>query len=70
MTAPMPYDLTDPKELQRLYRELLGYMKISVHDGTDRKGREYALRALEELCSLDELFEKSKLDVVIIEDQK
>lgn len=50
---PRPYDLTDPKEIERLYYELAGYMKVSLEDGTDRSGRQYALDALRELVKGD-----------------
>ena len=39
----------DFSEFKRLVRELRGYMRIYVHDGTDRDGRKYALDALEKL---------------------
>ena len=57
---PRKYDLSEPEELQRLYHELLGYMKVSlgskcphcrkpIKEGTDFEGREFAIKALEEL---------------------
>jgi hypothetical protein len=51
---PRPYDVMNLKDLKRLYRELLGYMKVSFCDGTDRAGRLYAIKALEELCRMAE----------------
>lgn len=47
--APRPYDLNDPKELQRLYKEVHGYLKICRNHGGDFAGRNYALEALEVL---------------------
>ena len=48
---PEPYDLSDPQEVLRLYRECQGYLKTcrSKHHGTDMQGRAYAIAALEEL---------------------
>jgi len=46
---PRPYDINDPHEMFRLYRELYGYMKVSLHDGTDLTGRRHALDALRDL---------------------
>ncbi len=59
---PIEYDLTKLGELHRLYRELLGYMKVSlgskcphchkkIKEGTDFKGREFAIKALEQLLN-------------------
>lgn len=49
MSDPRPYDLTDPSEIQRLHRELEGYMRVSLKDGTDSEGRAYAFAALVEI---------------------
>ncbi len=48
MSAPRPFDLKDPAELDRLLRETLGYASVSLHrqDGTDRPGRIFARDAL------------------------
>lgn len=43
---PKPYDLTDPRELRRLFIELEGYMRVSLRHGTDTEGREFAYEAL------------------------
>ncbi len=51
---PEPFDLDDPGEIKRLHHELYAYMKISVKDGTDYKGRKYALDALAELVKREE----------------
>lgn len=51
---PRPYDLNDPEEIKRLHRELWGYMRISVEDGTDLTGRQYAFDALTKLVLRDE----------------
>lgn len=45
-----PYDLKDPNEVQRLYRECHGYLKLCHHKhGTDWEGRKFAIEALAEL---------------------
>ena len=57
---PRKYDLSKPEELQRLYSELLGYMKVSLgshcphchkllKEGTDFEGRQFAIEVLQEL---------------------
>ena len=58
MNPPRRYNLTEPGEHRRLLIELSGYLgqdmdcrKAFLEDGTDRKGREYALQALDELRS-------------------
>jgi hypothetical protein len=47
-TRPRPFDLSDPKELDRLLQETLGYARVSLHqkDGTDLTGRKFAFNAL------------------------
>lgn len=49
MSKPRPYDLTDPEEVARLYREVCGYLHTCrlEHHGTDTKGREYAIQAMD-----------------------
>ncbi len=44
-------DLKDPDEIDRLNREVLGYLRtcLSEHHGTDLKGRQFAIKALEML---------------------
>jgi hypothetical protein len=51
---PRPYDLSDPAELQRLYRECLGYLHTchKMH-GTDWAGRQHAMDALRSLSSAE-----------------
>jgi hypothetical protein len=44
--APRPYDLADPTEIERWFREMEGYARIFVRAGTDDKGRQYAMDAL------------------------
>jgi len=51
---PRAYNIDDAEEMKRLHHELRGYMRISVKDGTDRKGREFALKALEDIVKRDE----------------
>jgi hypothetical protein len=49
---PRPYDLSDPAELQRLYRECLGYLHTChKQHGTDWTGRKHAMDALRTLTS-------------------
>lgn len=50
MNEPKPYDIENLSDIKRLIRELRGYMKVSLQDGTDRTGRKYALEALEKWC--------------------
>lgn len=47
---PRPYDLDDPKEIRRLLWECKGYLQTCRrdHHGTDLKGRQYAMEALDE----------------------
>ena len=48
---PRPYDLSDPNELLRLYRETHGYLKICHHKhGTDWEGRRFAIDAMAALA--------------------
>lgn len=48
--SPREYILTDPAELQRLFREVHGYLRTchSKH-GTDWDGRKFAMDALDRL---------------------
>jgi len=46
MKEPKEYDLEKPEEFQRLIREVLSYMEVSRNNGTDKEGREYAIKAL------------------------
>lgn len=36
---PQPYDLSKPEEFQRLYKEVLGYMKTSLNANCPLKER-------------------------------
>ncbi len=44
---PRPYDLTQPAEVSRLFHETIGYMRVSLNQGTDFAGRRYALEGLQ-----------------------
>ena len=48
MMEPRPYNLDDPTEIARLYREVVGYLRACErqHHGTDSMGRAYAYDAL------------------------
>jgi len=45
MAEPRAYDLSDSTEIQRLLREVEGYMRTSLCHGTDTSGRGFALDA-------------------------
>lgn len=46
-----PYNLEDPAEIERLYRECGGYLQLCHHKhGTDWEGRKFAMEALEALA--------------------
>jgi hypothetical protein len=48
--SPRQYDLTDPAELQRLFREVRGYLHTChKKHGTDWEGRRFAIEALDAL---------------------
>jgi hypothetical protein len=49
MSDPRPYDLSNPAEMIRLYREVSGYMQTCAGCGTDISGRRHALDALKRL---------------------
>ena len=50
---PRPYDLTDPAEQQRLFREVRGYLHTChKKHGTDWEGRKHAMNALDEAMRL------------------
>lgn len=49
MPKPRKYDLAQRSEIDRLLYEVHGYLQVSVNDGTDRLGREYALDGLDTL---------------------
>jgi hypothetical protein len=52
---PRPFDLTDPKEINRLLDELSDFLredkkvcrKAFLNDGTDAEGRQFAIEALD-----------------------
>jgi len=50
---PRPYDLSQPDEFRRLMREVRGYIHTCrrEHHGTDFKGRQFAVEALEQICA-------------------
>lgn len=53
---PRPYNLDDPAELLRLYRECSGYLHTCHHKhGTDWEGRKFAMDALEDLTKRTQL---------------
>ncbi len=48
---PRPYNLDDPGELKRLFREARGYLRTCHHKhGTDWEGRKFAMDALDALA--------------------
>lgn len=51
MSDPKPYDLNKKDDIERLIRELKSYMTVSLKDGTDSEGRQYALDALTEIVN-------------------
>jgi len=58
MTKPKPYDMKKKADLIRWFREMEGYMSIAnegngfVTDGTDKKGRKFALKGFHQLKSI------------------
>ena len=49
--SPRQYVLTDPAELQRLFREVRGYLHAChKKHGTDWEGRRFAIEALDALA--------------------
>ena len=49
--SPRQYVLTDPAELQRLFREVRGYLHTChKKHGTDWEGRRFAIEALDALA--------------------
>lgn len=46
---PRPYDIDDPADLARLFREARGYLRVSLDHGTDWEGRRFAMAAFEVL---------------------
>lgn len=45
---PRAFDIGNPAERDRLMRETLGYAAVSLHYGTDLRGRVFACDALRE----------------------
>jgi len=72
-----PYDIENPKDIQRLLLDLKSYMEISVKDGTDFKGRELCLDALrrykekvkKEEPKFPKVFENESLRITVNEGQ-
>ena len=61
VNPPRPYELGDPKELNRLYRECRGYLHTChKKHGTDWEGRKFAMDALDTLALKS--FDSSLLD--------
>lgn len=50
---PRPYDLANPEERKRLYREIAGYLYVCRRCGGDFDGRRYALEAVRILAELE-----------------
>lgn len=50
---PRPFNLSQNGELSRLLKALIGYMRVSITNGTDHEGRQFAYDALLELASPD-----------------
>lgn len=50
---PRAYELNDPAELARLYRETIGYLRTCelMGHGTDLEGRRFAQQAFKELLN-------------------
>ena len=46
---PREYEIDKPEELQRLYRELAGYIRTCRNCGGDFAGRRFAMEALDKL---------------------
>lgn len=48
---PRAYDIDNPNDLARLFRECAGYLNTckNSHHGTDFQGRQFAMTALSEL---------------------
>ena len=54
VNPPRPFNLKEPTELVRWFREMEGYMNCSngmdfINAGTDFKGRKFALEAFHEM---------------------
>ena len=43
--GPAPYDMSNPDDLERWFREMAGYLRVDkfLSQGTDTDGRRYAL---------------------------
>lgn len=57
---PRPYDLNDPAEILRLFREVRGYLHTCrrEHHGGDWEGRRHAVNAIESMVD-DEKFRRA-----------
>lgn len=51
MSQPLPYDLSNPAEMQRLIRETISYLQVSLDDGTDHEGKQFVLDAWKTFCA-------------------
>lgn len=54
---PKPYDMKNPKDRVRWFREMESYLRVSkfTEDGTDFKGRKYAYEGFQQLKELLEI---------------
>jgi len=52
---PQPYDMTNPDDVKRWFREMENYLKTSdfLHLGTDFEGRKYALEGFRDLRKIE-----------------
>lgn len=50
-TEPKRYDMRDPEEIRRWFREMEGYLKTEdfIRQGTDREGRIFAMDGFRQL---------------------
>lgn len=62
MGHPLPYDLQNPKEMERLFREVRGYLRTDIQAGygTDTKGRQYAIDALDDLVNRPDIAQNGR----------
>ncbi len=51
MTEPKEYDMTNFEDIERWFKEMGGYLKVSkfLTDGTDKAGRAYAYQGFIQL---------------------
>lgn len=60
-----PYDMTNPADRSRWYREMIGYLSLSGEDnflvqGTDRSGRKYAFEAFQSIKGEFDTFQSER----------